>query len=385
MNTLSPTVPGTHRIAIAAIWGGIGLFDATQTVVSMRAMGMHHAWNAVFAFQVLAWLPWALATPLILREIARHPLSPRHPGFLHALGLHVLLWLAVSLAADLWVACLESALNPWNPMRPPEPLGTLLVARLRDQWLASAMIYYCIAMAGSVLGARDRLAQQREESARLAGALVQAQLDALRHQVEPHFLFNALHGVSGLVREGRGDEAVATIARISDFLRQLLKEPGRQEVPLAEEIGFATLYLDIQKVRFADRLQVQVDVAPGLEQALVPRLILQPLVENAVKHGIARRAQAGTITIGAARDDERLVLTVYNDGPALPGAKERRGLASGLTPAFDEQGASIGLANVRERLRGLHGEAASIDIRDVEARGVSVSIRVPLRGAPCPT
>src|SRR5262249_47519839 len=104
MSTSSTTVPGTHRIAIAAIWGGIGLFDATQTVVSMRAMGMHHAWNAVFAFQALAWLPWALATPLILREIARHPLSPRRPGFLHALGLHVLLWLAVSLVADLWVA-----------------------------------------------------------------------------------------------------------------------------------------------------------------------------------------------------------------------------------------------------------------------------------------
>jgi two-component sensor histidine kinase len=366
----SATPAGTNWLAIAAIWGGIGLLDAMQTVVSMRAMGMHHAWSAVFAFQSLAWLPWALATPLVLREIERHPLSPRRPGFLRALGPHLLLWLAVSLAADLWFACLESALNPWNPMRPPVPVATLFVERLRDQWLASAMLYYCIAMAGSVLGARDRLARQREESARLAGALVQAQLDALRHQVEPHFLFNALNGVAGLVREGRGDEAVTTIARISDFLRHLLQEPGHQEVPLAEELGFAAMYLDIQKVRFADRLQVQVDVAPGLEQALVPRLILQPLVENAVKHGIARRAQAGTIAIGAAQEAGRLVLTVYNDGPALPGVPRA-------------EGAAIGLANVRERLRGLHGEAASLDIRDVEARGVRVSIRVPLREAPC--
>ena len=301
----STSTSGTHWIAIAAIWGGIGLLDAMQTVVSMRAMGMHHAWGAVFAFQSLAWLPWALATPLVLRELERHPLSPRRPGFLRALGPHLLLWLAVSLAADLWFACLESALNPWNPMQPPVPVATLFVARLRDQWLASAMLYYCIAMAGSVLGARERLARQREESARLAGALVQAQLDALRHQVEPHFLFNALNGVAGLVREGRGDEAVTTIARISEFLRHLLKEPGHHEVPLAEELGFATMYLDIQKVRFADRLHVSVDVAPGLEQALVPRLILQPLVENAVKHGIARRAQAGTVAIGAAREAGR--------------------------------------------------------------------------------
>jgi hypothetical protein len=371
MNTPSTHAPAARWLAIAAIWGGIGLLDATQTVVSMRAMGMHHAWGAVFAFQLLGWLPWALVTPVVLREVSRRPLLPRRAGFLRTLGLHVLIWLATTLVADLWYAFLESTLNPWNPMQPPVPVGTLFVERLGDQSLASAMLYYCVAMACSVLDWRDRLARQREESARLAAALLQAQLDALRRQVEPHFLFNALNGVSGLVREQRGDEAVATIARIGDFLRHVLQEPGQLEVPLAEELRFATMYLDIQKLRFADRLRVQVDVAPGLEHALVPSLILQPLVENAVKHGISRRAQAGTIAIGAAREAERLVLTVYNDGPALPGAP-------------GGEGTSIGLANVRERLRGLHGEGASIDIRDVEARGVRVSIRVPLREAACP-
>jgi two-component sensor histidine kinase len=370
MNENRATIAEVRWAAVAAIWGGIGLFDATQTVVSMRAMGMQHAWGAVFVFQVLGWLPWALATPLVLRAVARHPLAPRHAGFLRALGRHALLWLVVSVGADLWQACLESALNPWNPMRPPVPVGTLFIGSLSDHLLASIMLYYCIAMAGGVLRARERLARQREESARLAEALAKAQLDALRHQVEPHFLFNALNAIAGLVREGRNETAVETIARVSDFLRRLLQEAGGQEVPLAEELGFAVMYLDIQKVRFAERMQVQVDVAPGLAQALVPRLILQPLVENAVKHGIARRAQAGTIAIGAARDEEQLVLTVYNDGPALP-----------APPRAD--GAAIGLANVRERLRGLHGEAASLDIRDVEARGVRVSIRVPLREVPC--
>jgi hypothetical protein len=360
---------------IAAIWIGIGLFDATQTVVSMRSVGMHHAWVALFAFLSLSWLPWALATPAILHVGARHPFAWKLRSALRALAAHAIVWIAVTLAADLWTAVLESTLNPWDPMEPPRTVWSLFDARLHDQMLSSLLLYGCIAMAGAVLASRERLARERVESAQLAAALAKAQLDALRNQVEPHFLFNALNAVSGLVREGRGEEAVQTIARISDFLRRLLQERNLQEVPLEEELALAQTYLDIQRVRFADRLQVRVDVAPGLGQALVPRLILQPLVENAVKHGIAQRARAGTIAIDAQGAQARLTLRVYNDGPPLrpPAA-----------PAGEEGGA-IGLANVRERLRGLHGDAASLEIRDVEASGVLVSISMPWREAPCPT
>jgi len=359
-------------LPIAAIWGAIGLFDATQTVVSMRAAGMHHAWTELFVFQLAAWVPWALATPLIMGFIVRYPLSLRGAGGLAALGRHLALWLALGFGSALWHASLESALNPWNPMRPPVPVARLLVAKLHDELLSSVILYTCIAMAGAMLDSRGRLARERMESAQLAEALAKAQLDALRHQLEPHFLFNALNAVSGLVREGRGDEAVRTIARISDFLRRLLQEPGHQEVPLDEELGLAAMYLEIQRVRFADRMEVRLEIPPDVGAALVPRLILQPIVENAVKHGIARGVRPGTIAIGARRDDARLVLSVYNDGPPLP------------APAGDA-GAAIGLANVRERLRGLHGDAASLEIRDVEARGVLVSIAVPWREAPCPT
>jgi hypothetical protein len=370
-----PAAP-SRWFPIAAIWGAIALFDATQVVVSMRAAGMHHAWSALFVFRLALWLPWALATPTIMDFVVRHPLWLRGPAALAGLARHLALWLVIGLAAAVWDAVLESALNPWNPMQAPVPVADLFVAKLHDELLSSLILYTCIAMAGAMLDSRERLARERIESAQLATALAKAQLDALRHQVEPHFLFNALNAVSGLVREGRGDEAVQTLARISDFLRRLLQERGVQEVPLAEELALAGTYLDIQRVRFADRLQVRVEVAPGLGAALVPPLILQPLVENAIKHGIAQRARAGTIAIGAERADERLVLSVYNDGPPL---------APPATPRPADGGGSIGLANVRERLRGLHGAAASLDICDVEARGVLVSIVIPWREAACPT
>jgi signal transduction histidine kinase len=360
-------------LPIVAIWGGIGLFDATQTVLSMRAAGMHHAWLELFVFRLAQWLPWALATPPILRFVARRPLGAGGPGRALALGRHLVVWLVVGLAAALWDAMLESALNPWNPMQPAVPVARLLVAKLHDELLSSILLYTCLVLAGAMLDSRERLARQRLASAQLAEALAKAQLDALRQQLEPHFLFNALNAVSGLVREGRDDEAVQTLARISDFLRRLLHEPGHQEVPLDEELGLAAMYLEIQRVRFADRMQVRLDVAPGVGAALVPRLILQPIVENAIKHGIARRARPGTIAIGAERADTRLVVRVYNDGPPLP------------APAPGAAGA-IGLANVRERLRSLHGDAAALEIRDVETRGVLVSITVPWREAPpCPT
>jgi hypothetical protein len=355
---------------IGAIWGGIGVFDAMQQVVVMRSMGMHHDWVAMSAKLFLGWLPWALATPAITRLAARHPLAAIRARPMAVAAPHLLTWFALMLVDDAWRAALTWVLNPWTPDRPVDPYADLFVVILQNNLLSSMVLYACILMAGTALDAGARMARQRVESAQLAEALAKAQLDALRHQVEPHFLFNALNAVSGLVREGANDRAVETLARVSEFLRHLLQESGRQEVPLEEELRFATMYLGIQQVRFAERLRVDVQVAPGLGQAIVPRLILQPIVENAIKHGIARRAQPGAISIGAARNASQLLLTVYNDGPAVA--------------AGDGAGcASIGLANVRNRLRGLHGDAAALAVANVEARGVLVSIAVPYREAPC--
>jgi signal transduction histidine kinase len=354
---------------IVAIWSGVGLFDATQNVVVMRAEGMHHAWLNLFVLLALSWLPWLLATPMVFRLGLRHPLSLRRQTSARAVASHAALWLGLCLVSALWVTGLDVLLNPWNPTEPPPPFWALFGDKAHQQLLSALILYYCILMAGHALASRESLARSRVAAAQLAEQLAKAQLDALRHQVEPHFLFNALNAVSGLVREGRNDQAVQTIARVSDFLRHTLHEAGTQEVTLAEELEFVTMYLDIQKIRFGDRLSVAIDVPPELARAAVPRLILQPVVENAIKHGISRRARPGGIEMAAARSADRLVLTICNDGPALP-------------PETAASPSSIGIANVRSRLRGLHGDAGTLCIRDEPGRGVRVTITVPWRETP---
>jgi len=393
-------LPAPRWRAIAAIWSGIGLFDATQTVVSMRAMGMHHAWIELFVFQVLGWVPWALATPAVMRLSVRAPLRLRWTrgrssaaATLGAWGLHAASWFAVSVGASLWVAVTEHLLNPWNPDAPPRPVLELFLLHAYAWILASLFVYYCIVAAGRMLEANERLAAQRAASADLARQLAQAQLDALRHQIEPHFLFNALNAIAGLVRELRNDLAVETIARVSEFLRHALHGAATQEVPLEEEVRFAEMYLDIQKLRFGERLSLRLDVAPALGRALVPRLILQPLVENSIKHGIARRTRTGLVELRAERTSAGLVISLYNDGPGIApavlhdtAANDIPGPDAGLRNAAatngDGRSGSIGLTNVRNRLRGLYGAAGTLAVANVDGCGVRVTIHQPWREPP---
>jgi LytS/YehU family sensor histidine kinase len=220
-----------------------------------------------------------------------------------------------------------------------------------------------------MLDSRERLSLQQTETARLNEQLSKAQLNALRRQIEPHFLFNTLNAIAGLVREKRNDAAVGMIAGLSDFLRRVVEDSDRQQVPLAEELEFAQKYLDIQKVRFAERLQVSVDVPRELFSAQVPTLILQPMVENAVKHGIAKRVQGGAIRIAAFRSNGRLTLSVYNDGPSLPAGWEK-------TPS------GVGISNVRTRLQTLYGDEFELSMRNQSPGGVEVSVSVPFVSAP---
>ena len=224
------------------------------------------------------------------------------------------------------------------------------------------ILYGVILMVSYLLDSRERLALQQTETAHLNEQLSKAQLNALRKQIEPHFLFNTLNAISGLVREKRNDAAVSMIAGLSDFLRRVLEDSGRQQVTLAEELEFAQKYLDIQKVRFAERLEVSVNVPEELFLAQVPSLILQPMVENAIKHGIAKRVQGGTIRIAAVRSNGRLTLSVYNDGPSLPAE-------------WETAHSGIGISNVRTRLQSLYGDAFEWSMRNREP-GRSGSIAV---------
>jgi LytS/YehU family sensor histidine kinase len=227
------------------------------------------------------------------------------------------------------------------------------------------VVYGAILLAGSMLDSRERLANEQTETARLNEQLSMAQLNALRRQIEPHFLFNTLNAIAALVRDKRNDSAVSMIAGLSDFLRRVVQDSDRQQVPLREELEFTRKYLDIQKVRFAERLQFSVNVPGELFSAQVPSLILQPMVENAVKHGIAKRVQGGSIRIAGFRSNGRLTLTVYNDGPSLPAG-------------WDKTNSGIGISNVRTRLQSLYGSAFDLSLQNREPGGVEVSVSVPL-------
>lgn len=347
---------------IAAVWGGIGLFDATQTVFVMRAEGMHHYWARLFFTTLISWLPWLLATPLVLRLGQRFPPAQwrRFATWMAHLGACG----AIGLVYGVWVAMWESWLNPWAISRGPDPFRELWVHKFLGGLLADLILYSVILLVGYLVESQQKWALQQTETARLNEQLSKAQLNALRRQIEPHFLFNTLNAIAGLVREQRNDAAVSMIAGLSDFLRRVVDDSDRQQVPLGEELEFTQKYLEIQKARFAERLQFNVDVPAELLSAQVPSLILQPMVENAVKHGIAKRVQGGAIRIAASRSNGTLTLCVYNDGPSLPAG-------------WKTSQPGIGISNVRTRLRSLYGEGFDLSLRNRKPGGVEVSVSVP--------
>jgi LytS/YehU family sensor histidine kinase len=211
-------------------------------------------------------------------------------------------------------------------------------------------------------------AREREtQAARLAAQLAEARLGALRMQLNPHFLFNSLNAITVLVRDQNTATASRMLELLSDVLRQVLRVEETHETTLAEELDFLERYLAIEQVRFSDRLRPRIEIDPAIAGAAVPRFLLQPLVENALRHGIARRADAGALSVGAHREDADLVLTVRDDGP-------------GLTSGAPAPG-GVGLANTRARLAALYGERGSLEIANAEGGGVVATVRLPYHEA----
>ncbi len=352
----------TRWLWVVVIWSGIGLFDATQTVLTMRAEGMHHYWGRLFVTLLLAWLPWMAATPLVLRLGRRYPTARWRD--VSTWAAHLAACGAIGAVYALWMTAMEELMNPWALSPGPDPFAHLWVKKFTNGLLSYAILYSLILLIGHMLDSQKELALQQMETARLSEQLSKAQLNALRRQIEPHFLFNTLNAIAGLVREGRNDSAVDMIAALSDFLRRVVEDSDRQQVPLEEELEFTRRYLHIQKVRFADRLQFSLDVPTDLLTAQVPSLILQPMVENAVKHGIAQRAQGGAIRIAAFRANGKLTLQVSNDGPRLPAG-------------WEKSKTGVGVLNVQTRLRSLYGDAFELKLRNREPDGVEASVSVP--------
>ena len=364
MNGINTVARSIRWRWIAAIWCAGGIFEASQAVLIMRfGEGRRHAWLPLFVIELATWLPWALATSWIVGLARRYPIV--RGTTVRTVAIHLAVFLTISAVAEAWSATLQVLFNPWGNRQPPTFWDTWSITLLY-QILIFLIAYALILTITYLIDSRENIARQMTETARLNEELSKAQLAALRRQMEPHFMFNTLNSIAGLVRDRRNEAAVSMIVGLSEFLRRASQDSHRAQVTLGEEVEYLQRYVDIQQVRFGDRLQVSVDIPADLLNTQVPNLLLQPLVENAIKHGIATRVAGGSVRVAGARRDGNLYLSVYNDGPGFP---------------EDWQANGVGLANLCTRLQVLHGAAADLTMTRAGSDGVEVIVTLPLEDA----
>ena len=321
---------------------------------------------------LLAWLIGSYAsaalTPAILWLGDRFPFGRDQwavPFAIHLIGS------AVFAVTQLWLEAVFTAWTGVVSFSIAQSVRTYLPFLLAVGLHGSILCYWLIIGLQALWRFHESSRRHEREALELmarASALetqvVQARLGALKMQLQPHFLFNTLNAVVSLVRARRGREAEDTLAHLSDLLRWVLDDSEQQEVPLARELEYVRLYLAVERVRFADRLHVDMRIAPDSLDAAVPHLCLQPIVENAIRHGIEASASAGELVIGARRVGGRLELVVEDDGPGFRNPRQPVG---------------IGLANTRLRLAELYGERASLTLANALDGGAIVTLTLPYR------
>jgi two-component system LytT family sensor kinase len=351
------------RALILGVWTLMALLRATQVSLGFEMMGHVPAWWRLAIWQLLVFYVWIVLTPMILWLGHRFKLERSH--WLRSLSAHLLCGSLVSLFYLAIYTCLTRVLRIY----PGWP------ASLFEQFVHFTGMFFHLDLFtyGAILGialAADYYRKFREnelQSAELRAQLSQAQLEALRLQLQPHFLFNTLNSIVGLIRNDENKDAIRMTSGLSKLLRHVLEHAGEQEVSLREEVEFLSRYLEIQQMRFSDRLTVEMKIDPDTLEAGVPSLILQPIVENSIRHGVAARDAPGTVSLSASRHGGYLEIIVYNDGPALPKAWQL------------EDCAGIGLANTRARIDQLYGKAGRLEVRNRDQRGVKATLTFPFR------
>ena len=346
---------------LLACWTGYGLFFASQVLINQAYRGRPVRWGHTLSNWLICAYIWAGLTPLILYLSARFRIGRANlwnlPGHMLASLLFSLFQLAAYVAVTS-VTGSDPSSKPFSNVF-QEFVVTGLHFNLLTYWtlvgLCHAADYY------------RKFRERALSASQLRAQLANAQLNALKMQLHPHFLFNTLNAIAVLVRKSSNKEAIDMIMGLSGLLRHSLKSIDAQEVSLKEELEFLELYLEIEQVRFKDRLRVRMEVEQETLDALVPNLILQPLVENAIRHGIGRRGSAGLLEISARRENGMLCLRVRDDGPGVA--------LGGTAPATGQ----IGLTNTRERLRQLYGEAQTFELRNASDGGAVAALAIPFR------
>jgi two-component system LytT family sensor kinase len=345
---------------VSAAWLGPAILAAFEAYMQSRLGNRPPiTWRAL-AWEGGDWLIYALLTPVVFQMARRYPLmrgrAVRHIP-VHLLASLVLCAVWAGTGTVLRWAIFPDVATP--------------TARAVASWFFTSLPFG-VAVYFAVLGVEHATfffleARTRETQAtRLSAQLAEARLAALRTQLQPHFLLNSLNAITVIVRDRDTLTATRMLEQLGEMLRRVMRTDRPQEVPLAEELDFVRRFLAIEEIRFSDRLRPVFQVDPALLSAAVPELLLQPLVENALRHGLAKRVTATMLTIAARREGDELVLSVTDDGPGPGGGLE-------------EPREGVGLANTRERLATLYGDRARLLLVATPEGGAAAVVRLPYR------
>ena len=347
---------GRTSAVLALFWLAFGIAAAVPTAIYQLSLGTHSWSRTLVTF--LAWQVWTPLSLLVLWLARRVP--PQWPATWRVVAAHAG-GLGFCVLADLGAL----ATLQWGAAQlegSPKGLAGLAIQGLAGGGAAFDLLIYGALVAVSLAVEYYRRYRDRAlDAAQLEARLMEAQLQVLKMQLNPHFLFNTLHSISALMHRDL-EAADRMISVLSDLLRLSLENAGKQEIPLKQELDFLERYLEIETTRFSDRLTVNLDIEPQALDARVPNLILQPLVENAIRHGIALRSAPGQVDVMARVANGRLRLEVRDNGPGLS-AKPREG---------------IGLSNTRARLAQLYGKDQQLEVRNAPLGGLVVRMTIPL-------
>ena len=351
-------------------WTALALLSVLQYAVRNWYRGQPIQWASVSTFLVADWYTCGVFIPLLVVVTRRWPVDRRHLAT--RLPMHVALLIAASLgklALDLPVQQMLGIAS-----------DRTFAASIAGAGITEVIAFACVAAALHAIEFYRRYRERETQALQLQARLSDAQLRALRAQLNPHFLFNTLNAATTLLhRDPHAADAMLT--RLGDLLRITLRFDPEHETPLREEMELLDRYLAIMQVRFSDRVTIRREIDPGVADAPVPSFILQPLLENAFEHGVAKLQRRGTIEIAARAHGRTLVLSVRDDGPGAASDRGNHGERHDGT-ASTANGNGVGLTNTRTRLSELYGDAGSLTLAHPADGGTIVEVRIPLRLEP---